>query len=326
MQGFTLEGPGELENVPLPDSGHARGLLITAAGPVSVATPTFIPPAARTMPGYALDVSPTIYSGQEATIQFVVPDADSIAAVTPFLRHYNGEDELVDVVAAPSAITEGLNTLSWVIPDLAGQPIAEIGLKVEPSDGATARVHLSSVDWAGAPMVSLTRPADGGTMWRRSWVDNLDDQGRTWPESFRLIANTSERRLMITGSHGWQDYAVEASLTPHMAESMGLAARVQGLRRYYLLRCDRGGEMQLIKRDGDDHVLARAPFDWCPEKQSRLRLEVRGGSITGFVDGELVLSATDDLRPLASGGVAVTCESGRVGCDEVLVEPVLAHA
>jgi hypothetical protein len=328
MQGFTLEGDGAIENAPLPDAADERGLLVTGTAPVSVATPTFIPPAARTMPGYALDVSPTIYSGQEVTIELVVPaaDADSIAGVRPFLRHYNGDDELVEVLGTASAVTEGRNTVSWVVPDIAGQPIAEIGVKVEPRAGATARLFLTSVDWSGAPTVTLTRPADGGTMWRRSWVDNLDDQGRTWPESFRLIANTSERRLMITGTHGWQDYSVEAALTPHMAESMGLAARVQGLRRYYLLRCDRSGEMQLIKRDGDDRVLARAPFEWRPEKQSRLRLDMGDGTINGFVDGELVLSATDDIRPLESGGVAVTCESGRVGCDEVIVKPVLAHA
>jgi len=243
--------------------------------------------------------------------------------VTPFLRHYDGGDELVEILGTPSAPTDGRNTLSWTIPDIAGQPIAEIGLKVEPRPGATARLHLDTVDWSGAPNVTLRRPLDGGTMWRRSWVDNLDDQGRTWPESFRLIANSSERRLMITGSHNWQDYSVEATLTPHMAESMGLAARVQGLRRYYLLRCDRTGEMQLIKRDGEDRVLARAPFEWRPEEQVRLRLDITGGSIRGFLDGELVLSAIDELRPLRTGGVALTCESGRVGCDQVVLQPVL---
>jgi ADP-ribosylglycohydrolase len=326
MQGFTLQGPGTLENAPLPDDLDARGLLVSVTGAASLSTPTFIPPAARTMPGYALDVSPTIYSGQQLTLDFHVAagDADAIASVTPFLRHYDGQDELAETLGTASAATEGWNSLTWTIPDVAGQPVAEIGLKVEPHPGETARLQLDRVGWSGAPDVTLRRPLEGGTMWRRSWVDNLDEQGRNWPESYRLIANSSERRLMITGSHHWQDYSVEASLTPHMAESMGLAARVQGLRRYYLLRCDRSGEMQLIKRDGDDRVLARAPFAWRPEEQVRLRVDITGGTIRGFLDGELVLSATDELRPLRTGGVAVTCESGRVGCDEVVVKPVLA--
>lgn len=159
-------------------------------------------------------------------------------------------------------------------------------------------------------------------MWRRAWVGDLYDRGGTWPDSFRLIANTSERRFMITGARDWRDYAVEAALTPHMAEAMGLAARVQGLRRYYLLRCDRRGEMQLIKRDGAEQVLARAPFPWRPEEPVRLRLEVRGGSIRAYFDGELVISVLDEIRTLEAGGVAVTCEMGRVGCDEVVVEPL----
>lgn len=327
MQGFTLQGPGTLENLALPDAPDTHGLLITGAGPVNVATPTFIPPAGRTMPGYALDVSPTIYSGQQLTVEvFVAPgDADTIASLTPFLRHYSGEDELVEVLGTPAATVSGRKTLSWVIPDTGGQPIAEVGLTVEPRPERTARIYLDSVDWKGAPTVNLRRPADDGTMWRRSWVDNLNDQGWPPPESFRLIANTSERRLMITGSNTWEDYAVEAALTPHMAESMGLAARVQGLRRYYLLRCDRHGEMQLIKRAGNDHVLARAPFQWRPEEQVRLRIEAIGETIQGFVNGTLVLSATDAIRPLRTGGIAVTCELGRVGCDEVIVEPVTSH-
>ncbi|XAS68617.1 ADP-ribosylglycohydrolase family protein [Micrococcaceae bacterium Sec5.7] len=326
MQGFTVPGAGSVCNAELPDSSGERGLLITGSEPISVATPTFIPPEARTMPGgYALDVSPTIYSGQEMTMEFLVAsdDFDTITDVTAFVRHYNGEDELVEVQGPAQAVTEGRNSLSWIIPDTSGQPIADIGIMVRPRPGKIARLFLDRVDWSGIPTISLRRPADGGTMWRRAWVDNLDHQEWQWPESFRLIANTRERRVMITGSLDWQDYAVEAALTPHMADSMGIAARVQGLQRYYLLRCDRGGELQLIKRDGEDRVLARAPFHWRPEEQVRLRLEVNGGSLHGFVDGTLMLSASDDLRPLRTGGVAVACEAGRVGCDEVNVEPLV---
>lgn len=325
MQGFTARGAGSMSNADLPDSSGDRGLLITGSEPVRVSTPTFIPPEARTMPGgYALDVSPTLYSGQEVTAEYLVTsdDVDTLAEVALFIRHYNGEDELAEVPGPAQDVTEGRNLLSWTLPDTAGQPITEIGILVRPRPGKTVRLFLDRMDWTGAPDITLHRPEDGGTMWRRSWVSNLDVQEWWWPESFRLIANTKERRVMITGSLDWEDYAVVATLTPHMAESMGVAARVQGLQRYYLLRCDRGGDMQLIKRDGKDTVLARAPFRWRPEESVRLRLEVKGGTLHGFVDGVLALSASDELQPLRTGGVAVACEAGRVGCDEVSVQPL----
>jgi len=42
--------------------------------------------------------------------------------------------------------------------------------------------------------------------------------------------------MAIQGTREWQDYQVQATFTPHLARSFGLAARVQGLKRYYALR------------------------------------------------------------------------------------------
>jgi hypothetical protein len=322
IQGFTLTGSGDVKNAPIPGVGGGRGLAITGTGTLAVSTPTFIPPHARTMPtSYALDVSPTIYSGQQLEIRFFVPRGEgaAIERVAPFLRHYNGEDELVDLQAPGGAASEGWQTLLWTIPDLAGQPIAEVGLKVDVPPSATTRLYLDRLHWSGTPTVTLRRPPDGGSMWRRAWVGDVYDRGGQWPDGFRLIANTSERRFMITGARDWSNYVVEATLTPHMAEAMGLAARVQGLRRYYLLRCDSRGQAQLLKRDGAEQVLARALFPWRPEQPARLRLEVSGATIRASLNGDLVMWALDEMHPLETGGVALTCEMGRVRCDQVEV-------
>jgi ADP-ribosylglycohydrolase len=324
VQGFTVHGEGEAANALLPAGDGERGLLVSGSGSVEVSTPTFIPPAARTMPGYALDVSPTLYSGQRLFIDYVVEEQDSAGEIVPLVRYYNASDELQTLEGPAQKSGPGRNRLEWVIPDLAGQPVAEVGLKFETGPGVPARVFLDRLGWTGTPHVNFRRPVEGGTMWRRAWVDNLDQQGRNWPESFRLIADTSERRMMVTGTREWLDYSAEAELTPHMADAMGLAVRVQGLQRYYLLRLDRKGELQLIKRDQADHVLARAPFEWRAEEPVRLRIDVEGGTLRGFVDGVAALHASDELRPLRGGGVAVTCEMGRVGCSEVSVRPVRA--
>lgn len=322
VQGFTVQGEGDVRNSALPGDGTERGLLATGSGSVEITTPTFIPPEAREMLGYALDVSPILYSGQRLDVEYLMEEA--AGEVVPLVRYYDGSDELQTVEGPAQKPAAGRNRLEWVVPDLGGQPVAEVGLRLATESGGPARVFVDRMSWTGTPDLTLRRPEDGGTMWRRAWVDNLDDQGRNWPESFRLIANSSERRMMITGTAEWQDYSVEAELTPHMAEATGVAVRVQGLERYYLLRLDRGGELQLIKRNHADRVLARAPFEWRAEEPVRLRLEVDGGTLRGFVDGVETVRASDELRPLRSGGVAVTCESGRVGCSEVSVRPLHA--
>jgi ADP-ribosylglycohydrolase len=327
VQGFTVLGEGTVGNAARPDGAGERALLASGTGSVEVSTPTFIPPAATTMPGYALDVSPTLYSGQRLTIDYVVDsdDFEDGSELIPLLRHYDGDDELQTLEGPAQPARPGSNRLEWAVPDLGGQPVTEVGFRFRTKPDAPARVFVDRVGWSGTPDATFRRPAEGGSMWRRAWVDNLDEQDHNRPESFRLIADSAERRLMITGTQEWTDYSVDAELTPHMADAMGVAARVQGLQRYYLLRADRS-EVQLVKRNQVDHVLARAPFRWRAEEPVRLRLDVDGGTLRGYVDGVETLSASDELHPLRGGGIAVSCEAGRVGCSEVSVRPLVPTA
>jgi ADP-ribosylglycohydrolase len=322
VQGFVVQGAGEVGNAPLPDAA-GRGLLVTGQGSVEVTTATFIPPEAREMPGYSLDAAPTIYSGQELTIEYLHESGDSsdTISVAPLVRFYGNDDEL-DVMFGPDQqAVDGRNVLTWTVPALEGRPIVEVGLIARSREGGPIRVLLDSVGWSGTPTETFGRPESGDRMWRRAWVDNLDEQGRGWPESFRLIADSRERRLMMTGTNEWRDYAVEATLTPHMADATGVAARVQGLERYYLLRWDHTGGVQLIKRAHGDHVLAAAGVPWTLEAPATLRLEVEDADLRGYIDGVLVLTARDE-GGYESGGIAVACEFGRVGCDAVTVRPV----
>lgn len=315
-QGFTQQGAGELTNVPLPGL-RRRGLRVGSAGTVELATPTFIPPDAREMQGYRLDASPTIYSGQTIELSYALTDdaGASDVTVTPLIRHYDGHDQIVTVYGATHRAERGGNRVTWLVPSTGGQPISFVGLAVTNSNGSFL---LDSVDWFGTPSVEFTRPKDNGSMWRRAWVSETDFDHPDPEEGVRLIAN-SGRRLAMTGTTQWSDYSVEADMTAHSAEAMGLAARVQGRQRYYLLRCDSRGEAQLIRRNGEDRVLARAPFAWVVGKVVRLRMTLDGTIVTASVDGEVIASIDDSCDALTHGGIGITCEVGRIGCSSVRV-------
>lgn len=342
-QGFRAHG-GPVRNEPIQDAAGARGLRVLGGDRVELTTPTFIPLEARSFTSYPLDAAPTIYSGQllEITIalgEAETTDATSVAAasaaaadprdivVTPLLRYYDGSDEIVTVFGEPRPIADtetGAHTLAWVIPDLDGQPICEIGLAVEGSGG---RVYLDTLDWSGTPTAQLVRASGNGELWRRAWVSETDFEHPDTEEGIRLISN-GERRLAMTGTGEWRDYRVEARLTPHAAEAAGLAARVQGLRRYYLLRFERRGEAQLIRRRGaDDRVVARMPLPWQPGREYTLRMDVVGSRIGAWIDGSLVGWIDDAIdgpggAGLDSGGIAISCEAGRVSCASVRVSPI----
>lgn len=139
------------------------------------------------------------------------------------------------------------------------------------------------------------------------------------PESFRLVSN-GERRMLVTGTRDWQDYRVTALLTPHAGEAMGVAVRVQGLERFYVVEADRTGTLRIVRRAHGDTVLAEAAFPWSDGEEVELGAELHGTTIRALVNGAVVAEASDDAY--ASGGIALTATTARVACDRVDVRPV----
>ena len=161
-------------------------------------------------------------------------------------------------------------------------------------------------------------------MWRRSWVNGIDQFDFRWAEPYRLCQN-SGRGLLMTGTRDWRNYRVTSTLTPHLVTATGVAVRVQGLRRYYaLLLTHRNGQpiAQLVKVLHDETVLAETAFEWSFGTGYELSLQVDGQRFQGAINGKPVFDLTDDEPTLSSGGIALVCEEGRVGTDAVQVAAV----
>ena len=332
VQGFQPdEDPSfgaTLENVVGHSETGTRSLAIRyghlAPGcPARVSTPTFIPPEAIEMPDYRLLASPTLHPGQDVRAR-VAADDDNGAAVTCrlFVSVY-GADDALRVLHGPEAVLErgSAHVFEWRVGDAGGQPIARVGVELAADDAAGGSVYLDYLAWDGVPDVTLTRPAEGGTMWRRAWVNGVDRFDEHSPEPYRLIQN-SGTGLLVQGSRGWTDYEVEAPVRPHMVESAGIGARVQGMRRYYALLLCRGGKARLLKALDGDAVLAEADFAWCFDVAYDLRLRVQGNRLRASIDGAEIFDVEDGDRPLEGGAVALVCEEGRTGSEVVRVRPL----
>jgi hypothetical protein len=155
-------------------------------------------------------------------------------------------------------------------------------------------------------------------MWKRQWVNAADYFEDEFAEAFRVIQNRG-RGLVMTGTREWTDYTVQAVITPHLAKAFGLAARLQGLERYYGLLLSNQNTIKLIKHLDGEILLAERTFDWKLGQPYDLRMTVKGNQILAAVDGELFFKVEDLDRPLFSGGIALVCEEGRIGTDEVSV-------
>jgi ADP-ribosylglycohydrolase len=333
VQGFRPEESPEcagtvvIENVAASSRLGSRSLALHYHGlapgrTARVATPTFIPPEALAMSGYPLMASPTLYPGQTVRAWLgAAPGNDRLVTAGLYVRVYGPGDRRVlrrgpRILLPPGAYEE----LAWRLADTGGAPIAEVGIELSGVGGARGSVYLDALTWEGEPEVVLARPAGGGTAWWRAWVNAVDRLITDGPEMLRLIQNEGTG-LLIQGTREWTNYRVSAVFTPHLARAAGLAARVQGLRRYYALLLASDNRVRLVKVLDGVRVLAEADYPWQYGESHRIELAVHGATLDGWIDGRLLLHADDTDRPLQTGAIGLVCEEGRIAVGPVAVQP-----
>jgi len=342
---FHFELPGSLMGFHTDDSLESRGVISIkntpghslegkrslsleftqlAPGRVGrVMTATFIPQDAIHLQGpYSLQACPTLYAGQriQARITTDTNNKDEVIC-NLFIHSYTPDDKFL-ITRGPTISIKpgGEHVFDWIVPNLEGSPIAEVGLEVRSTKRADGKLFLDYLTWEGCPDVIFTRPPEGGELWRRSWVNGMDffvPWG--WSsDAFRLVQNIG-RGLLIQGTREWTDYEVEAEFKPLFMKSAGLAVRVQGMNRYYALMIGRDQKIRLTRVFHDEQILCEKKIKWDNYHSKKLKLQIDKSRLRGWVDGELYFDYTDDNPILCDGGIAIVCEEGCVSCGPVQV-------
>jgi ADP-ribosylglycohydrolase len=333
VQGFRPEespetrGTASVENVAGPRETGSRALAIhyhaLAPGRAArVATATFTPPEARKLGGYSLIACPTLYPGQTVRARLSA-DADNAGPVDAALHiHLYGAEDIPTVLRSPARpLRPGeAAALEWIIPATDGQPIFEVGIELTAPVRAAGTVYLDTLTWEGPPDTRFQR-VTSGEMWRRAWVTAADRAEFGGAELARLMQGAGTG-LLIQGTREWHDYEVSADVTPRLAEAAGIAACVQGQRRYVSLLLCQDGKARLVRALDGETVLAEADFPWSLDERYTLALETRGPRLVGRIDGKTILEAADTGSPLQSGAIALVCREGRLDAHEVRIRPV----
>ncbi|MDF1514832.1 MAG: ADP-ribosylglycohydrolase family protein [Anaerolineae bacterium] len=339
---FHFEFPGAVQNFVPEDSiasrdttrlGNVAGHSITgnrslaihydnvALGrPSRTATATWLTPETVNMPGYGVIASPTLYPGQTVTARLEA-DAQNQQPITCalYLRYYGAQDTLENLEGPHRLLQPGdCDLFTWEIPDLQGYPIAEVGCQISSIQRVNGTIYLDYLTWDGAPDVELGK-TPGGVLWRYAWVNGVNVFHQGAGNTFLMNQNEGTG-LLIHGTRQWSDVTVSADVTPHMVASAGIAARVQGLRRYYALKLVACGKLQLVRAlDNQVDILAETVLDWSLDTTYELSLEVKGNKLRASVDGIRFLAATDGA--LTCGGIALLVEEGRTETKRVKVQP-----
>jgi ADP-ribosylglycohydrolase len=286
----------------------------------AIKTPTFIPPDSKDASHYCLMACPTLYPGNIVTGRLIAGQENSAPIrVAPFIDYYGTDDEL-NHRHGPSLVLDPGATqhFQWQIPDLNGSPIVHFGLEVSSTGSASGRLSIDYVDWSGTPTTVFRRPPDNSKMWLRAWVNAVDHVGTRWASAFHLSQNRGTG-LFIQGSRDWQNYSVQSSIMSDPAKSFGLAARVQGLTRYYALLLGPNQVLRLIRNYDGIQVLAETLYDWKWSERYHFKLEVTGATVTGSINGAEQIQYDDPEKTLLDGGIALICEEGLIVTDEVAI-------
>jgi ADP-ribosylglycohydrolase len=328
VQGFESASVGvQVSNTSASESGGALAIrwAAYASSPIVASTPTFTPTEAIGMKGYKMVASPTLYSGQHVNARVAAAEGNAgPVSVALVLTYYGPNDEVLSEVG-PAVIVApgGSETLAWQVPDVSGMPVSSIGLQITPDSATAGEVTLDWLTWDGAPSVTFTRPGGEGEQWREAWVNGVDQFQSRWWDSFR-ISNNIGTGLISQGTADWQDYTAAADVALMLARQGGIAARVGGMRRWYaLVLCD-DGKVRLIKDREKTSILAEAEFPVELDRYFRMELTVKGNKLTGSIDGNLILEATDTADPLMAGAVGLVVSDGTLSSDAVTVSPVAA--
>tara|TARA_B100000963_G_scaffold359248_1_gene385995 strand:+ start:81 stop:2117 length:2037 start_codon:yes stop_codon:yes gene_type:complete len=301
VQGFKVQcGEAKLSNL------KGEALHISGKAGARVGTPVFAPSKDVAdyfeKAHYKLMASPRIFPGQDVFARVSGPGSNL------YVAYYGEDDEICYVDADP----EPSDAKDFVlrVPEVPG-PIFEVGVRLNED----VAFDLDHVSWRGNPNVTFERPKHKGVMWRRAWVDAVD-QLLGWSEMFRLVQNEG-LGMISQGTREWTDYTVSADVTPHLVSLAGVAARVQGLTRFYALVVTREQKVRLLKFLHEETVIAETDFHWSFGDTLEMTLSVIEDRLVGSINGQTLLTAHDSA--LDAGAVGLVVADGRSATHKIRV-------
>ena len=292
--------------------------------PVRVSTPLFAEPAAS---GYSIVGTPKLYAGQTVTLEGAAGKCNGPASIRLFARCFSGEGDsnratLTKLIyGEPIRLEAGMPfTLTLPVPGERGFPVKDIGVEITGGPAASGSVTVDRVTFGGSPDLripdELPRTAGGAVL---GWVVDADRVIGRFPQNPHPMTHFGKdegRGVLVTGTDDWTDYTISSRFTIVLADAGGLIARYQGLQRFIALVKTRDA-LALVLNFYGETVLAEVPCVWEAGDLHDLALIVKGTKITARLDGEKVLSASDDR--LGCGGAGFVVENGIAGFRETAV-------
>ncbi len=196
---------------------------------------------------------------------------------------------------------------------------------------ATVTVQPNSVDVAPGAAMRWNFDADSVnslpknmTVFSGTWLIRTEANAPSSPNALCQTGNAEFPALSLSDSV-YQDFKLTAQVKPISGQSdqaAGLIFHIQDKNNYYILRANAlEGNVNLYKYAGGQRsTIKEGSASVQAGKWQELQVEVVGNRLRGFLNGQLVVEATDDTYKV--GGVGLWTKADSVTCfDDVEVSP-----
>ena len=163
-------------------------------------------------------------------------------------------------------------TLEFVIPEVDGSQVDEVGIILTGFSGAARRdsgrllVDLFEINGKARYSIDFARQAI-----EFGCVTPFSHDGGNWAiEDGRMRLMTDVAAAAYTGGHAVADQRVSASLVPLAGTSHLLVARAAGAMRSYLAGFDGARRVSMLRKDFGLSALASTEFAWEPGREYRI--------------------------------------------------------
>lgn len=233
-------------------------------------------------------------------------------------------------------------------PDVSARGGGAAGAGIKPSSGSNAvgsmaggRAAPASAagrggsDVAGTPAAEAASTPDGklysddfedGNLTMPSWIDAEPELGGKWQvvaadggKALAQTASVSDWVIAAGGDYRWTDQVVEArvKVTSEPGKA-GIFARLGDTRNYYFLYLDGGSNLVLRKRiDNSSSDIQKVKVETVADTWYTLKLSVVGDALTGYLDGDMLVSGSDS--GVSSGGIGVGTADCTAQFDDISV-------
>ncbi len=272
--------------------------------------------------------SPLIYPGQILKGKLLVPSGGCECLA----RMYVKEQHSKKVFYGPGTVCrpDRWESLMFAVPGMEKALLTEAGVALtvlgDTADDCVLEAWMDDMEYGGPADYTLDFNEEKQEMWSgtHSEVTQFTRlKGWTWLEDGRLHLLAADFGETFTGSHEFEDYAVEAVIRPVTGKHHRINVRVQGAVRSYAAGLDGPDSLALLKNENGYRELVRIQYPWKEGHDYWLKVKVEKDVISVYDRNGELFSYRDDTAPYLTGAFGFSAEQGSHGSySEVKVRPV----